>query len=48
MMETIYPQRGGIHEQVYLLLKELKKYEDAEIIAYSKRSVEEKENHYYD
>jgi len=42
MMETIYPQRGGIHEQVYLLLRELKKYEDAEIIAYSKRNVEEK------
>jgi glycosyltransferase involved in cell wall biosynthesis len=42
MMETIYPQRGGVHEQIYLLLRELKKTEDAEIIAYSKRRVEEK------
>ena len=26
MMETIYPQRGGIHEQVYLLKREFIRY----------------------
>ena len=34
MMETIYPQRGGIHEQVYLLKRELERRGiKAEIIA---------------
>jgi len=43
MMETIYPQRGGIHEQVYLLKRELERRGiKAEIIAYSKRRAEER------
>ncbi|ADX81843.1 glycosyltransferase family 4 protein [Saccharolobus islandicus] len=43
MMESIYPQRGGIHEQVYLLLRELhRRGYDAEIVAYSKRNVDQK------
>jgi hypothetical protein len=43
MMETIYPQRGGIHEQVYLLKRELEKRGiKTEIIAYSKRRAEER------
>ena len=43
MMETIYPQRGGIHEQVYLLKRELERRGiKAEIVAYSKRRAEEK------
>ncbi|AEE94474.1 hypothetical protein Ahos_1593 [Acidianus hospitalis W1] len=38
MMESIYPQRGGIHEQVYLLKRELERRGiKTEIIAYSKR-----------
>jgi Glycosyltransferase len=43
MMETIYPQRGGMHEQVYLLKRELERRGiKAEIIAYSKRKAEER------
>jgi Glycosyltransferase len=43
MMETIYPQRGGMHEQVYLLKRELERRGiKAEIIAYSKRRAEER------
>ena len=43
MMESIYPQRGGIHEQVFLLTRELKKMSfDAEIIPYSTRRVDER------
>jgi len=43
MMETIYPQRGEIHEQVYLLKRELERRGiKAEIIAYSKRRAEER------
>jgi len=43
MMESIYPQRGGVHEQVYLLLRELRRrgYE-AELISYSRRRAEER------
>ena len=42
MMETIYPQRGGVHEQVYLLRRELeRKGIETEIVAYSKRRAEE-------
>ena len=38
MMDSIYPQRGGIHEQVYLNLRELERRKiDAKIIAYSRR-----------
>lgn len=43
MMETIYPQRGGVHEQVYLLKRELEKRGiQADIVAYSVRRAEEK------
>ncbi|ARM76992.1 glycosyltransferase family 4 protein [Acidianus manzaensis] len=44
MMESIYPQRGGIHEQVYLLYNELTKIQDnieVKIIPYSTRKAEE-------
>ncbi len=43
MMESIYPQRGGIHEQVYLISRELrKKGIDVDIVPYSKRKADEK------
>ncbi|BCU69064.1 glycosyltransferase family 4 protein [Stygiolobus caldivivus] len=42
MMDSIYPQRGGIHEQVYLNLRELQRRNiDAKIISYSERRAEE-------
>ncbi|NON63436.1 glycosyltransferase family 4 protein [Acidianus sp. RZ1] len=43
MMESIYPQRGGVHEQVYLILRELKRMKiDGNIVSYSTRSAGEK------
>jgi glycosyltransferase involved in cell wall biosynthesis len=43
MMESIYPQRGGIHEQVYLLKRELERRGvEAQIVAYSTRRAEER------
>ncbi len=42
MMDSIYPQRGGVHEQVYLLLRELPKLgARAELVAYHMRKAEE-------
>lgn len=42
LMETIYPYRGGVHEGVYLLLREIRKLGiNAEIVAYSRRRVDE-------
>jgi len=42
MMESIYPQRGGVHEQVYLLSKELINLQKkVDILAYSTRRAEE-------
>ncbi len=42
LMESIYPQRGGVHEEVYLLLRELRNMGiNAYIVAYRYRRADE-------